>query len=577
MPENIESDDVERQQRKGSAASWAWRSIAQVVPGLMLQSVQDKSREDRQGYDPRPQEEREQKTVLASVLDRVATVIAKVEAKIDAGPRVNEQTASQTLGITPEAVRQYAPEFGIPYETAKTGEVSFRKNQLRFAAVPAEAERLKVPELPKSKTPAIGQQATQPEPKVTNIGQPSTEPEPKIARLGTLASMPEDATAGMAIRGVENRDSIVHRLSLSAQQVFGQSQSNTNEAETLSPGEAASVPPGAKITVEVNDRDENRSTAGSSRAAGERRTLSRRIVDRLLPVSREERQQRGQPGARTSRAMRYRNAFRGFGIRGKRAARQLSQRLGQTKFARTRLGSALVGAGQRGLQAAGTGLGAVGRTAAVTGTGGALRGMAAAGGPVGMLIAGVTLLAALLPTITTALKSFAQAVNESNRRLGDYNGTIAQAMAQLDVRRIHHQTQLGAATQDSAAELADSIGDMEQALLPLKTDMSNALNWIASKGAGGVETIAEFYKDFKEFRVDVLEAVVQVVDAIPGVDLEDLKKDVKDMRENLNKPEEVETRGREFVKALREIGQHQAAHGVQERDPINPQWEDRGF
>lgn len=657
-----ELDDVGQTTPKGTGAAWQWRAIAQIMPALLLSGIREREKQPTRGESREPQQSGWQ-SLLGGVLDRLTNALVRLEAKINAGPVVSEQQAAQKLGLSPEAVREYAPYMGIPFEQSKSGEVSFRENHLKLAYVPPEAgssaataamsssagsqmplsgvplSGLAEPpqSLPVSGSPPTGKDAALPASgappwqgmsdaadqlvapttpqKVeivhvpdgrpnspgaaasldvarTSLALPGTDPAIP-ASSGQSAALPPDNTVGMAVRGVDRRDTVIERLSAAARDAFsgGQTAAST---EQLSPGEAASVPAGTKVVVEVQNREFAK--GGQAADPGERRTFSRRVVDRLLPVSQEEREASRGRGAdasvEPSRSLQIRRGIRSLAVRGKRSLRSASrqmQKLGKSSFGRTKFGRAVSGIGSRAAATAAQGLGTVGRAAAVTGTGAAASsatsGVTTAAATGGAATAGLATGAIAVVGFTAAiagaaslLKSFAQNLTESNRRLGMYNGVIAAANARLDVRRIQNDIQFASGTQASASSLADAVADMETSLLPLRQDFANLMNTAATYGARTVELLGNIYEKVSLDATERAEILLRILDAIPGVDMSEVIAELKEMKEQQRKQQQgAKPFGQQFAEALRNNQQNKQQAGVQARPPINPQWEQRGF
>ena len=88
-----------------------------------------------------------------------------------------------------------------------------------------------------------------------------------------------------------------------------------------------------------------------------------------------------------------------------------------------------------------------------------------------------------LLSVEGGLAKFADAVNESNRRLAPYSGTIAQAFTQLAHGDFRRGFQKAEATGDSAATLARSIDRMRDAWMPTEILQANLSNRIGIFGA----------------------------------------------------------------------------------------------
>ena len=143
--------------------------------------------------------------------------------------------------------------------------------------------------------------------------------------------------------------------------------------------------------------------------------------------------------------------------------------------AKSRLGGMLLRGGARVLastagRAVAGGALAAGGTAAIV-TGGAL------------LVAAFAALAAVITIkVIGAFQKFISNIVESNRSLAMYNGTIALAMARLDIARIRREIHRGHVLADSAKFAAEGLDRFEEAAEPYLTNWSMLWNNIA----GGV-------------------------------------------------------------------------------------------
>lgn len=118
-------------------------------------------------------------------------------------------------------------------------------------------------------------------------------------------------------------------------------------------------------------------------------------------------------------------------------------------------------------------------------------GAAAAGaGAMGMVTGGValalgfTVIATLLTgMVASALRSFANHINEGNRGLAQYNGQIAVAFARLDYNRIRREIERGRHTSASSTFLTRQVDQLEESLEPLSTIFANVTNYAAGAAA----------------------------------------------------------------------------------------------
>lgn len=116
---------------------------------------------------------------------------------------------------------------------------------------------------------------------------------------------------------------------------------------------------------------------------------------------------------------------------------------------------------------------------AASGAMGGMAGMAAKlAGPVGMVIALGTAAAAT----AKAIFSFADGVNESNRELAKYNGQMANAFAQLDIRNLQRQMRLSQNTGGTGSELAEEMNRFGEDMQGIRETLQTFKNTIGFAG-----------------------------------------------------------------------------------------------
>lgn len=135
--------------------------------------------------------------------------------------------------------------------------------------------------------------------------------------------------------------------------------------------------------------------------------------------------------------------------------------------------------------------GGIGRAA------GAAKSMGASAGLVRLLgVAGSAAgaVAALTYAATQALpmmRSFATHINDANRGLASYNGTLAAAFAELHVNRMMRRIGQADATASSGAALARAVDKMESRFVNLDALSGNAKNAMGQFAAGAAGKLAE--------------------------------------------------------------------------------------
>lgn len=556
-----------QRQPQGQDASFQWDILASVIPRLIAKQMGKASSGDAV-FDPRNEDEKRQQNVLQRTLDRLIDKLDEFGNRLKHGPAVSEKRAAEKLGLTTKEFRQYVPFMGVPFRQKDGGEVEIREKHLEAARVPDFIET----KLDKSVSKALGQ---------TVQKAAATGP-------GAAAAMPSDNVTGMPIRGVENRDSIVHRLSQAARESF---------QPEVKPGEAAAVKEGQTVRVVVDDqrRGETSSDDGMKERIG-RSVMRQAFVSRTVETGRKT----AWKAAKITRRQ-ARNAQKGFRNFGKTALGrtipgQAASRLGQRLAGGLAGRAANVGRMASGVSvASGAGVTAAGAAAGVTAGFAAIAGVA-----VGLVSAFAGLLA--------ASKSLSTRWNEANRELATYNGMIAGAMARLDVGRIRRGMERGAQTQESATDLADAVNRMEQSLLPLRSDINIGFNRVGEFLAELVTGVGDIYG---EIRGDV-QQLVKIREVLDALNADNpLQEVINLLRKREKEDAPVGPHGKEFANALpftqetqlkagklingapsleipedaspairrrmERINQSRERRGIQMRDQINPQWEERGF
>lgn len=195
------------------------------------------------------------------------------------------------------------------------------------------------------------------------------------------------------------------------------------------------------------------------------------------------------------------------------------------------------------------------------GLGAAAGGGAAAAGGLGVAgIAGVAVgLAAfggiLALAVMPALKKFAEHLNEGNRELARYNGTIAAAFLRLDMGRVYREQAMGNETAGSASSLADAVNELEEAFHPMATSMRSVGNQIAIGAAYIATKIAE-----------VNNALLK---HLPG--MEWLLEKIEDNQKDKEKSAQFAWK---LLHTLKDPARDQRLNGpgLQQRQPIDPLW-----
>lgn len=204
------------------------------------------------------------------------------------------------------------------------------------------------------------------------------------------------------------------------------------------------------------------------------------------------------------------------------------------------------------------GAGAVGGAGLATGVGLALGGPvgAAAGAAVG---AGFEKLVDWTVKLVEGLHAFSDRINDSNKELAKYNGTIAAGQMRLELGNIKRQFELGDATSGSAAALSDAVNARNDATTQFNEDVGNVSNKTAELAANGVEVLGKMYVELRRLADDapVLGRLVQsFFDWCKG----EVRKPKQDTPTKM---------------IFKDIMSERPARKQQQdqRDPINPMWE----
>lgn len=162
--------------------------------------------------------------------------------------------------------------------------------------------------------------------------------------------------------------------------------------------------------------------------------------------------------------------FAALGLRGVGAVANLPSTLSSIKSPDD-VGSALGSAG-----------GAIGGAAVGSAVGGLIGGPAGlvVGGAVGLLVEQLT---GWLTGLVKGLREFSENLNESNRELAKYNGTLAMEFARLEMADIRRSIERGQNTQDSAARLTRAVNSDRDAWLNFDSDMGNLSNNLGTLAA----------------------------------------------------------------------------------------------
>lgn len=154
---------------------------------------------------------------------------------------------------------------------------------------------------------------------------------------------------------------------------------------------------------------------------------------------------------------------------------------------------------------------------AAAGVGGAL----AAAGPIGMAVAATVAVVALgveLAKLPGQIKDWANSLLESQRKLGEVSGAMAQVFARKDVFDTFRNQRIGDATAGSAGNLEGSYEHLSNALESIDTLTSNIWN-------DGVAIITELFADLMDIMNVVVVPVLKAIGEWLKLIYESVKRD----------------------------------------------------
>lgn len=155
--------------------------------------------------------------------------------------------------------------------------------------------------------------------------------------------------------------------------------------------------------------------------------------------------------------------------------------------------------------------GAAGRGGAAAGGAGASAagGLAAAASTVGIVVA----VGAALAALPVLIRSWGDSLLESQRKLSEVSGSMAQVFAQKEVADTMRQQRIGDATAGSAGGLSDALGKLEDKFEPFLVIITNFLN-------GAMTGFVEFATRIMDAMIDGINMCIKGINKlIPGVDV----------------------------------------------------------
>lgn len=135
-------------------------------------------------------------------------------------------------------------------------------------------------------------------------------------------------------------------------------------------------------------------------------------------------------------------------------------------------------------------------------------GAEAVAGPVGWAVGGLTILALGALEAGKATYEFARQQEAEVRRMAEFGGQQAAAIARLDAERVGRDVKTANETGTSSTELTESISKFEDALQPIESLVTNIANSIA----GGV---LDMFTDMLEMMQPAVDTVKAIYDCLP--------------------------------------------------------------
>lgn len=326
--------------------------------------------------------------------------------------------------------------------------------------------------------------------------------------------------------------------SIDEDEATGQDLDFTDKPKSKRPmtaGEAASYKPESQADKKKRTAEQRRQEQDQKRASREREEMDRlrwasleNITDEALNTASEKPISEGGGAASGSNMGAFAKRLKGAGGRLYNAVK--GNRFGRRQFQKPRFGPGSgkgksgtgatsragvpkgVGGGKPPIPpvgaagaagAAGAGGAGGAGVAGATGAGGAGAGALAAAGPVGIVIA----LGVAAAEATKAVYAFARAQEETVRKLAQYGGQQAVAIAKLDVERQFRDIKTAQQTGSSSSDLTESISQFENKLQPIESLLTNIANTVGARMMDILTGMLEAVEPIVEILTEIMKAL----------------------------------------------------------------------
>lgn len=135
------------------------------------------------------------------------------------------------------------------------------------------------------------------------------------------------------------------------------------------------------------------------------------------------------------------------------------------------------------------------------------------------------------PKLVIGLKNFAEGVSESNRELGNWNGSLAVSFGQLDLKRQQLLINQGQETSGSGVMLNQTLGELLEEIQPLTNAATTAVNLLGVMATNAARAIT-FLAKLNPWAAAILQGLKAVETAIkPDIAPDDMGREgLQDLR-----------------------------------------------
>lgn len=128
---------------------------------------------------------------------------------------------------------------------------------------------------------------------------------------------------------------------------------------------------------------------------------------------------------------------------------------------------------------------------------------ASIGGPLGAGVGAVIASAGEIAKLPSRIKDWSEQLVESNRHLGRFNGDLAVANAQRDVRTLRRDMVSAAETGPEIAKLSHSLDDLKDVMRPLQNSVTNVLAQELREAVKTLTTVTPYIKVIADIIVKI--------------------------------------------------------------------------